>query len=203
MEIHENSIGRKIIGTSLEAESWIIGSALADDTKESLLKFVRRFPNLSFVKWEKFNNPFGPVWLQSIRNVLDNIQYDAPLWVQFNKSDAFYEIHETAPNEIWYHRFLDISPTSEYESVFAGEDELLFIGHWQEADYFMAIKTGNSNDQRVYAINYEDIEQSNDEGTGRVSPDSMRIAFDSYAEMFECTIAIRIGTEVFPALTSD
>lgn len=195
METQETSIGLKVIGKSQEAEVWIKDSSLAYTAKEAFLQFVHRFPTLHFFRWEKFKRPFGPAWLQSIRCVLDGIQCKGPLWVQFDIADAFYDIHEIPSSSIWYHKFFDTSPASEYANVFVGEDKLLFVGHWQESDYYLATKMTDSGDHRVHAFNYANIELSGDD-SGCVSTRMMRTAFDSYADMFGHIIAVKIAGEI-------
>ena len=206
MESIENKFGIKLIGNSQDAKSWVEGSELDDNIKGSLLILIRRFPTMNYQRWKEIRSSFGPAWLQSLRMVLDGIYASGPVWMRFDREDPFQDIHELPADDIWYHYFLSYSPTSEYDAVYCDEHQLIFIGHWQEEDYFLAIKADDT-DRRVYALHAdhiysngsEQILDTGEEPIGRIANDAMKIAFDSYADMFGHIVGLKIGDKIISA----
>lgn len=207
METIENKFGIKLIGDSRDAEEWVTESALDEQSKTAFLRLIRRFPSLRYQRWREIRSTFGPDWLRSIRMVLDGVTANGPIWMRFDQEDPFYDIHERPAEEIWYHYFLSYSPTSEYDAVYCGEQQMIFIGHWQEEDYFLAFNADDDNDRRVYALHADHIHphdgaQASDTGeapVGQVALDDMEIAFDSYAELFGHIVALKIGDTIISA----
>ncbi len=55
----------------------------------------------------------------------------------------------------------------------------------------LTIKLGHTDDQAIYEFNYGAI-AANPEGDGMISPGSLNVAFNSYAELLDHIIAIRL-----------
>lgn len=203
METIENRFGIKLIGDSHDAEAWVAESALDEQSNAAFLRLIRRFPTLRYQRWREIRSNFGPAWLRSLRMALDGVNAAGPLWTRFDQEDPFYDIHEQPAEEIWYHSFLSYSPTSEYAAVYCGEQQLIFVGHWQEENYFLAIKN-DDNDRCVYALHYDRIQpndgtQASDTGdapVGKIDMDDLEIAFESYADMFGHIAALKMGDTI-------
>ncbi|MBN1919838.1 MAG: hypothetical protein JW892_01225 [Anaerolineae bacterium] len=204
MKTQTTSVGTKIIGAAQEAEGWILASNLSPEMQASLVRFVRRFPALHFEKWQPGHRLPGAAALHAIWNVLYGVHTSELRWMQFDTPDAYSDIHETPAAEIWYHGFLDASPSSEYERVFMDGQQLLFLGYWEcsgETTYYLALKVDDEQDGRVYVINYEDISlDMDDESIGRIAAGRVREAFDSYAVMLGHIVALRLGETVVTAI---
>lgn len=204
METQTTSVGTKIIGAAREAEAWILASALPPEMQAALLRFVRRFPQLHFFKWLPGHTLPGPAALHAIWSVLYGVHTSALRWMQFDTSGPHSDIHEMPADEIWYHGFLDSSPSSEYERVFMNGQPLLFLGYWEqsgETTYYLALKVADEQDGRVYALNHEDIApDADDDSIGRIAAGRARVAFDSYAAMLGHIVALRLGETVVTAI---
>ncbi len=201
METQTTPVGTRIIGNASEAEAWILESGLAMTVQEPLLRFVRRFSSLRFYKWAPGHTLPGPAELRAIWSTFYNIHTDELRWMQFDTPDPYTDIHETPADRIWYHVVMDSSPSSEYECVFMDEHELLFIGYWEhsgESTYYLALKADDEQDQRIYALNYEDITIADDD-MGRIAARQTRPAFDSYADMLGHITALKLGQAVITA----
>lgn len=198
MQIQETPVGTKIIGDAGEAEAWIQESGLPPAVQEPLLRFVRRFPTLTFYKWPPGHSLPGTAALHAIWNALYGVHTSELRWMRFDTPGPYAHIHETPAEEIWYHVLMDTSPSSEYESVFADDHPLLFVGYWVyrgEPTYYLALKMDDEQDQQVYALNYEDIAPVDDE-MGHIPTARLRPAFDSYAAMLGHIVALRLGERV-------
>jgi hypothetical protein len=204
METKTTPVGTKIIGAAHEAEAWILASALSPEMQAALLRFVRRFPTLHFYKWLPGHTLPGPAALHAIWSALYGVHTDALRWMQFDTPGPHSDTHETPADEIWYHVFLDASPSSEYESVFMDRQPLLFLGYWEqsgETTYYLALKADDEQDGQVYALNYEDIAlDMDDESIGHISAGRVRVAFDSYAAMLGHIVALRLGETMITAV---
>lgn len=107
-------------------------------------------------------------------------------------------------SKIWYHAFTSFEPTSEYASVSCNGHKLVFIGHWQEGDWFLAFKANDDDDRQIYTLRYRDIQTEQDHPVsagdeapaGTVSPDAMHVVFESYCELLSHVAAVRIGHTV-------
>jgi hypothetical protein len=204
IETIESAIGIRVIGDSSDAEEWVAESTLDEGTKAALLRLVKRFPTQRYRRWREIRSAFGPVWFRVLRTVVDGIHAAGPLWMQFDQPDAFLAIHEQPAREIWYHSFLSYAPTSEYAAVRCGAHRLLFVGHWQERDYFLAIKADDDADTSVYALPYDRIgpvdaagaPDAGEDSVGQVAPDAVCVAFSSYAEMLGHIAALKVGGTV-------
>jgi hypothetical protein len=183
----------QITGHSQEAESWIKDSSLPNSTKESWLKFIQKFPDLEYYKLKDASAPDEPVWLQTMSATLRGFVPQGLLWVQLDEFTQSKSA-DRALNKIWYHRMFTTEVSSEYERILLSEYELLILYSWLETlGSILAVKVNDGADQRIYEFSYNDIIAHND-SEGQISPEATRVAYNSYAEMLDHIVAVKLET---------
>lgn len=181
----------QITGSRYEAEKWIMGSPLAPATKEALLRFVHKFPTLNYYKVKNVKAQHYPEWFRTISETLRGFMPNMLIWVQFDAMGRLPSEHLASSNA-WYHRMFTTEVSSEFERLFFGGSQLLVLyGLLETLESMLAIKLGNTDDQAIYEFHYGSI-AANSEGDGVISPGALHIAFNSYSELLDHIVAIRL-----------
>lgn len=192
-----------ITGTFSEAEEWIKASPLPSAEQAHLLRFVRRFPELEFLKQTLGGTP--PAWLIEQAGTLRGISTVPKqlVWVQFDGFD--YPLPHVSLTDTWYRFAFQGTVDASHPEVFYDEKRVYFVGVDMENYNTMLAILFNESDKQVYEFDYkavrpnqEDLEDGEEEadyqldGFGHIEPEQTRVAFDSYSSMLGHIIAIRL-----------
>jgi hypothetical protein len=170
------------LGSSADAEQWIVAAAMADADKADLTRFVKRFPDVPFyfssealiereTKGEKF--PL-PAWYRTQRTTLDGWRPNDPYAaVRFDGDDL-----GAIPSKDYY---LGLYPhASEYADklIAAGFANVALSVQDPQAMLAMSLKDG---DLQIYSYSFEDVSDAVSEGRDIAA--SFYPAFRSFASM--------------------
>ncbi len=186
-------MAKRITGNNHEAATWVDRSSLPAAVKKSLRQFIQRFPTLEYYKLENAAMLPEPAWLRVMSETLRGFMPNGLLWVQLDEF-AQSKPSDLVLQEIWYHRMFTTEVSSEYERILLGEHQLLILYSWLETlGSILAVKVNDAADQRIYEFSYNDIIAHND-SEGQISPEATRVAFNSYAEMLDHIVAVKLET---------
>lgn len=185
----------RIRGNARDAADWVRQSSLADDQKDLLLRFIARFPSLSYFKddaalldhIEQRDQLTLPGWFREQRQVLAFVT--PPALVRVDDFDHLSPRSDTLDG-IWYAIELDGYRDDEQRELFLDQATSYPIGYWPHTDRsFLAINTADHDDQRIYEFAAQDLlDNVLDGGAAR---DSVYPAFDSYARMLSHIIEVK------------
>jgi len=187
------------VGDYHQAQGWVDTSQLPTSTKESLLRFLRKFPTLSYYKLDRAGTQQEPEWLRIVSETLCGFMPNTLVWVQFDRF-GHPSSRELALRDIWYHRMFTTEASSEYKRILLGQHQLLVMYSWLETlGSMLAVKIGDVDDHNVYEFDYGDIAMST-ESDGVIPQESVSIVFKSYTELLDHIVAIRLeGGEIVRA----
>ncbi|MCQ6245779.1 hypothetical protein [Streptomyces malaysiensis] len=179
--------GASVIGNSNEAINWVDGSSLSSEYKELLLRFVRRFPSMMFVKdrdsrllreVESKEGLLLPDWFHEVRQTLCFVE--PRMQVRFDDFDS-YTPRADYLDEIWYSVGL-ISMGDEQRRLFVEEARVCPMAEWVEENRsFLAVQLNNPGDTRVHEFSAPDL--LDNVLDGKPAGISVHPAFDSYPSM--------------------
>ena len=196
----------RILGDSNDARMWVETSSLPDRTKLFLLRFISRFPTLTFYqedaalldRKEDELKVKLPDWLRSMRQTLAFVEpdfQDYEIWVQFGQFEPLkpesldYESFEGR----WYRLSLGGYYSEENRRMLSSPDEkicLLPVGRERLSGVTFAINIFDETDQQVYEYNIENLELYMHEGYPLSQ--CVGIGFNSYAGMLGHIVAIQL-----------
>jgi len=191
-----------IAGDSMAAHGWVEASALPEETKVSLHRFIARFPTLTFYKndaadldaEEEERRVTFPRWLRAICQTMRSIEPGQFVWARFDASiHPFLNGDELRDN--WY----SIGPFGYFsqerpmlESM--ADLQLLPIGEDEVAGGLsFAINLADHTDQRVYEYVLENLQHNKSSGTPLDR--SVYPMFASYAGMFGQIVGLKLEAE--------
>ena len=188
----------RIRGSARDAADWVAQSSLAGDQKDLLLKFIARFPSLTYFKddaalldhIEQRDHLTLPRWFREQRRILAFVTQ--PALVCVDDFDHLGPRSDTLDG-IWYAIELDGYRDAEQRALFLDQATSYPIGSWPHTDRsFLAINTADHDDQRIYEFAAQDLlDNVLDGGAAR---SSVYPAFDSYASMLSHIIEIKDGS---------
>lgn len=188
--------GASIIGNADEAIRWVDNSPLSSEYKELLLRFVRRFPSMMFVKdhgsrllreAERREGLALPAWFHEIRQTLRFVE--PRMQVRFDDFDS-YTPRADYLDEIWYSVGL-ISMGDEQHKLFVEEARVCPMAEWVEENRsFLAVQLDNPGDARVHEFSAPDL--LDNVLDGKPAGISVHPAFDSYPSMLSHVTAGRL-----------
>lgn len=196
----------RILGDSNDARMWVETSSLPERMKLFLLRFISRFPTLTFYKEdaalldrkEEELKVKLPDWLRSMRQTLAFVEPD---FQQYEILVQFGQFEPLKPESLgyssfeghWYSLSLIGYYSDENRRMLSSTDEkicLLGAGTERKSGVTFAINTFDETDQQVYKYNIENLELYMNEGYPLSS--CIGIAFNSYAGMFGHIVAIKL-----------
>ncbi|GAB3895526.1 hypothetical protein GCM10029964_075550 [Kibdelosporangium lantanae] len=182
-------------GDAAAARSWIEGSALPDEDKADLLRFVATFPALTFVKegpalldrYAEADRVALPQWFRDVRSTLAFVEphvlvrVDDFQWYDSPRADDV--------EELWY----DLQPGcggDEDRDLFVGDGRIYPIGTaWDRGETHLGIDLENPADRRVFDFHGEDL--LDNELDGRPVRGSLYPVFSSYARLLAHVVEVR------------
>lgn len=198
-------------GSAEEAQKWIEASALSEEEKGQLLRFVQRFPEITFYKQSLGGTP--PLWLQLQAGVLNGFLKGQLVWVQFDAFD--YPAPHVSLKDTWYRLTLQGEVDAAHPKVYLEDKQAYFVGVEMEHYKTMLAVLFDEEDKKVYEFDYtavrpnsqdfEDDEEDADypqDGFGHIEPERIQAVFDSRCSMFGhiCAIRLKGGTEFQAAI---
>lgn len=189
-----------VIGDARAAKEWVTSSFLAEESKQVLLRFIARFPNLTYYqnhtdvldRLEALDQIILPRWFRTFYHTLTFVMPDHHAWVRFNGS-----LHPVLTAERLREQWFKLNALG-----FAGEPELELLAQMRGIHPYpvvdeegtggerLAINLADHTDQHVYAYTFESI--LDNRSGGFPIEDSVFVMFATYAEMFERIIAIKL-----------
>lgn len=186
-----------------KAEEWIKASPLPSAEQAHLLRFVRRFPELEFLKQTLGGTP--PAWLIEQAGTLRGISAVPKqlVWVQFDGFD--YPASHVSLVDTCYRWSFQEQIDNAHPKVFYEDKQAYFVGVDMENYNTILAILFDESDKQVYKFDYkavrpnqEDLEDGEEEadypldGFGHIELEQTRVAFDSYSSMLGHIIAIRL-----------
>ena len=125
-------------GNADEAKVWVNASQLPKASKQSLLRFINRFPTLQFYQEDaEFLNSVEesegvklPKWLRAIRQTLAYVMYGKLIWARFDRFDGWSPRSDEL-DEIWYSLDL-IGYANEEQKGLICKGGYFPVGDWLE-----------------------------------------------------------------------
>lgn len=184
----------RVLGNREEAQTWVKEASLPEGTKAELLRFVNRFPSVTFYKeddtfLDRLAASRGvqlPHWFTRIRRALAFVEPNTAVQLQFESPDEDV-------SQAWYRLHLPGYANEEERELLRSEEELkLFpIGeNSQDPAVVLAINLADASDQRVYEYNLEYLWDNAYEG--RPLAEAIHVFFDSYAAMLGHIRALKL-----------
>jgi hypothetical protein len=184
----------RVLGNQEEAQAWVKEASLPDDIRAELLRFVNRFPSVTFYKeddtfLDRLAASRGvqlPHWFTEIRRAIAFVVPNTAVQLQFESPDEDV-------GQDWYRLHLPGYANEEEKELLQSVAGLkLFpIGeNSQDPAVMLAINLADANDQRVYEYNLEYLWDNAYEG--RPLAEVIHVIFDSYAAMLGRIRALRL-----------
>ncbi len=193
---YSGSGSQAIIGSAREAAAWIDASYLTRHSKDLLLQFVDRFPDVEFSKdpvagplraLEQRDGVVLPSWFHDIRRILHFVS--PRMDVRFDDFDS-YTPRADYLDEIWY-SLETIHMGEEQRSLFVDRAHVYPIGEWEEENRsFLSVRLGDPDDMRILEFAAQDL--LDNVLDGKPADVSVRPAFDSYPSLLSHVIAGRL-----------
>lgn len=188
-----------IVGDSATAHVWVEGSSLHEVDKFFLLRFIDRFPALTFYhdkgmrldNIEEGQHVTLPRWFGTLYQTLTFVMPDHYVDVRFDHCLYPY-VDDRDLQQHWYLlNTFRVPPPHERALLDRMQRlQLLRVGEDDTAGLLtLAINLADHTDQQVYAYNLEDLETADQESSLEEWVDPM---FASYADMFGHIIAVRM-----------
>lgn len=186
-------------GDSIDAAAWISGSALPEEEQAALLRFVGRFPSLTFYRegpraLERIGRQEGvtlPPWLTALRQVLCFAAPDRRLQVRFDAYDRNASPRADGVGEMWYQLALSGYGEPGRKELLLGRCDVFLIGVWTDGAGLsqLGVRIADPEDRTIYEFAELDLQDSVSEG--RPPERSIYPAFSSYASMLGHITAIK------------
>ncbi|MCP2324168.1 hypothetical protein HDA40_002675 [Hamadaea flava] len=182
-------------GDAAAARFWIARSTLPEEDKADLLRFVARFPWLTFVKedpvlldrYAEADQVALPKWFRDVRSTLAFVEpsvlirVDDFQWYDSPRADDV--------EEIWY----DLRPGcggEEERDLFTNHGGIFPIGSdWDDGATHLGIDLENSGDRRIFDFHGEDL--LDNRLSGRPVRGSLYPVFSSYAQLLAHVVELR------------
>ena len=183
-------------GDADAARSWVGSSALPEDQKADLLRFVDRFASFTFAKeddaildhYAETDRLTLPAWLREVRSTLAFVDQLAQFHVDdfqwYNSPRADYA------EEIWYDLRLGYHG-EEQRDLFLGDAEIYRIGgSWDDDEIYLGVDLQDPEDQRIFDFSGADLRD--DKLSGRPLRGSLYPIFGSYAQFLAHVTEVRL-----------
>lgn len=185
-----------ITGDAATATTWIEESALTDDDKAALRRFVARFPSLTFVKeddaqlnqYEETDGVTLPPWFRETRSTLAytvpgaQVRVDGFGWDESPRADEqdthWYEVEPGYVNEENRETMFDLARVYPIAQWFANDRS------------YLAVDLEDPSDRRILEFALEDL--WDDEAKGEPLRESTFPAFSSYADLLGHVVAVKL-----------
>jgi hypothetical protein len=193
-------VNRIELGSSADAEKWVEASSLADADRAMLLRFVRRFPQLSFYRdtneqldeIEKMPDQVKlPGWLRSLRTTLAGVLPQCAMAVRFDQFDrdclAAKKIAES-----WHVLEVRGYDDKQQREMLHDKASVYPVGRGEHSTFAISIE--DENDRTVYDLNELFLDDLVYDGHSLRS--GLAPAFDSYTSMLGHMIALKIDGSI-------
>ena len=182
-------------GDAATARLWIERSALPEEDKAGLLRFVARFPSLTFVKedpalldrYAEVDRVTLPQWFRDVRSILAFVE--PHVLVRVDDFEWYFSPRADGVEEIWY----DLRPGcggGEERALLTGDGGIYPIGNdWDHGETHLGIDLENPLDRRIFDFHGEDL--LDDKLDGRPVRGSLFPVFGSYARLLAHVVAVR------------
>ncbi|MGW7253697.1 hypothetical protein [Streptomyces sp. NPDC054834] len=184
-----------IKGDADTALSWVESSALPDDQKAGLLRFVTNFPSLTFVKeddvildhYAAADRVALPAWLREVRSTLAFV--DPPVLLRVDDFQWHYSPRSDDVEDIWYELRFGYHG-EEQRALFFGDAKIYRIGAWWGTDEScLGVDLQAPEDQRIFDFSGADLRDN--KLAGRPVRGSLYPVFDSYAQFLAHVAEVR------------
>lgn len=183
-------------GDADAARSWVRASALPEDQKADLLRFVDNFPSLTFVKesgavldhYAETDGVTLPRWLREVRSTLAFV--DPPGQVRVDDFEWYQSPRADDVEDIWYDVRFGYHGQEQRE-LFFGDARVYRIGVWWDTDdSYLGVDLENPQDQRILDFSGADLRDN--KLAGRPVRGSLYPIFTSYARFLAHVCEVRL-----------
>jgi hypothetical protein len=181
-------------GDAAAARSWVERSALPEEDKADLLRFVARFPSLTFVKedpglldrYAEDDRVTLPQWFRDVRSTLTFVE--PHVLVRVDDFEWYDSPRADRVEDIWY----DLRPGcgGEERDLLVDDGRTYPIGNdWDNGETRLGIDLENPSDRRILDFHGEDL--LDNKLDGRPVRGSLYPVFSSYARLLAHVVEVR------------
>jgi hypothetical protein len=181
-------------GDAVAARSWIERSALPEEDKADLLRFVARFPSLTFVKedsalldrYAEDDRVTLPQWFRDVRSTLAFVE--PHVLVRVDDFEWYESPRADRVEDIWYD--LRLGCGGEDRDLLVDDGRIYPIGSDRNNhEIQLGVDLEDPSDRRIFDFHAEDLLDDKLDGVplrGSLSP-----VFSSYARLLAHVVEIR------------
>jgi hypothetical protein len=180
----------RTLGHAAEARRWVKQSGLAAERQAALLRFIGRFPTMSFYREddsvvqgiEAISGVRLPPWFGEWRKTVAGVMPNHRVMVEFDGStvkqlggDFRFELNQFRVHWDGRERFAQ-----------AGERMVPFtIATSPDSQSLLALNLIDPSDEKIYTYHVESLNDPFYREGGRSLADALRVVFTSYADLFD------------------
>lgn len=180
----------RTLGHAAEARQWVEGATLAADQQAALMRFIARFPAMTFYREddsvvqgiEARSGVRLPAWFADGRKTLAGVMPNRRVWVEFDAEtvqqlggDFRFELNQFGVHWDGRERFAQ-----------AGERIVPFtIATSPDAQSLLALNLADERDENIYVYSVESLNDPFYREGGRTLSDALRVVFSGYADLFD------------------